>query len=113
MLREKRALGCAELSALSFDELKDSVPSILGCSSEILVLPVEEAVRRTRVDDDLVLDTCCVERRVEGIDILDRDPRVISAHEGEERSCKLRRAGGRSRRAVASRPRSSVEADRA
>ena len=43
-------------SGVALEEREDAVPGVLRVGRELLVLAVEEAVRRARVDDDLVLD---------------------------------------------------------
>ena len=40
------------------DELERSLPGVVGRLRELLLLAIEEAVRRAVVDDDLVLDAC-------------------------------------------------------
>ncbi len=48
----------ARITTCCGDERQRSLPGIVGRLGEVLLLAVEEAVRRTVVDDDLVLDAC-------------------------------------------------------
>ena len=47
------------------DERERPPPGVVGRLGELLLLAVEEAVRGAVVDDDLVLDACGRQRRVE------------------------------------------------
>ena len=64
---------------VALEEREDAVPGVLGVGGELLVLAVEEAVRRAGVDHDLVLDAGGVERLVERLRVLDGDPGVVAA----------------------------------
>ena len=80
------------------------------------MLPIEEAVRRARVDDDLVLHPGFVEGLVERVHVLHWDPRIVAAHQREDRRLHVRRPLRRPGQAVVthvSGPRAPVEADRA
>src|SRR5205085_9914616 len=72
------------------DELEDAAPRVLRRLGVVLLAPVEEAVRRTVVGDDLVLDTRLRERLVEGGVVGGRDVAVVSRLEGEDRRFDLR-----------------------
>src|SRR3954447_13983882 len=96
---------------LAADEAQHALPGILGGGRELLLLAVEERVRRTVVDDDLVLRPRRLQRGAELVDVRLRDALVGAAHQGEDRRVELGRALGRARLAVAL-PRPPVEADR-
>ena len=73
------------------------VRRVLGHVGELLLLAVEEAVRRAGVDDELVLDPCLLERPLERLHVLRRDPRVVAAHQPEDRRADVGGAIGRPR----------------
>ena len=89
-----------------------ALPGVRRGVGVLLELAVEEAVRRARVGDDLVLDPGRGQRRVEGRVVLGGDVRVVAGLEREDRRGELGGALRRARVAVslAGHP---VEADRA
>src|SRR5438552_3071359 len=68
------------------EEIQGAPPGVVRVPLELLLLAVEEAVRRALVDHDLVLDPGGVERRVEGVVVLDRNGGVRASLEREDRS---------------------------
>jgi hypothetical protein len=97
---------------MGLDEREDSRPGIIGVCCELLLLTVEEAVRRPFVGDDLVLDArdreCLVQRGV----VLGRDVLICARLEREDRRFELGGALRRSRSSVSPFAGSSVETDR-
>src|SRR4051794_6828825 len=73
------------------EEAEDPSPGVLGCVGELVLLAVEERMRRARVGHDLVLDAglgkCLLERR----HLLGRDRLVGAAEETEDRPTHLPR----------------------
>ena len=98
---------------MRLDEREHSRPGILGGGGELLLLAVEEAVRRAFVGDDLVLDARIGERPLEGSVVLGGDVLVGAGLERKDRRLQLCGALGRSRRPVAPFARPAVETDRA
>ena len=88
-------------------------PRILGGGGELVLLAVEEAVRRAFVGDDLVLDARIGERLLEGCVVLGRDVLVGAGLERKDRSLQLSGALDRPRCPVAPFARPAVETDRA
>src|SRR5207248_4868235 len=88
-------------------------PGVLGCLGELLVAPVEEAVRCAVVADQLVLDTgpreCLVERLVVGR----RDVSVGAGLQSQNRCLDLVRTARGPGRSVLGVTGPAVEADRA
>src|SRR5581483_9704079 len=76
----------APISGVQVDELEGAPPGVVGCPLELRLLPVEEAVRRTHVLDELVLDAGLVEGLVEGGVVLVRDVGIGAALEREQRA---------------------------
>ena len=96
---------------MGFDECEDSRPGVIGVCCELLLLTIEEAVRRSLVSDDLVLDTrgreCLVERGV----VLGGDVLICAGLERENRRFELGGALRRSRSSVSPFAGPSVETD--
>ena len=82
---------------MPLDEGKNPAPRIGRGVGELLLLPIEEAVRGAVVNHDLVLDTGLRERLLEGAHLIDGDALVGAAHQPEDRRLELagplRRAG--------------------
>src|SRR5256714_12993142 len=89
-----------------FDELECSPPGIVRRLLELLLLAVEEAVRRAFELDELVLDIREPQRALELEVVLVADSLVGAALQGEDRAAHLRHKRQRARRPPA-------EADRA
>ena len=85
-------------SALLVDEAQDALPRIGRCVGELLLLAVEEAVRRAVVRHELVLDAGLGEGLLEGGVVLGRDVLVVAGLEREDRALHLAGALGRARR---------------
>src|SRR4051794_6431076 len=96
-----RSSSCAS-SAIAVDERKGAAPRVLGGVRELLLLTVEEAVRRARVGHDLVLDAGRGQRLVEGGVVLGGDVLVVACLEGEDRRLHFAGALDRARRLPAS-----------
>ena len=79
-------------------------PRVLGGAGELLLLAVEEAVRRALVDDELVLDPRVGERLLERLVVAGGDVLVVAGLEREHRRVHLRGELLRARRAVAASP---------
>src|SRR5260370_12325935 len=86
------------------DELQAQAPRLGGLLGELLLLAVEEAVRRAREDHDLVLDIAPGECLVELVDLRLRDTLVRAAEEAEHRALILARPVRGSRTAAARGP---------
>ena len=69
----------------------DAAPGVRRGVGELLLLAIEEAVRRARIGDDLVLDAGGCEGRSKASTSVLRDSRVVAAHQREDRR---RRASG-------------------
>src|SRR5215211_4410881 len=95
---------------MALDELERSAPGVVRRFRELLLLAIEEAMRRPVVRDELVFYARSVQRPLEGRDIVRGDPRVGAAHQPEDRSSQLRRALRRSGTAVPPDARPAVEA---
>src|SRR5215211_2301967 len=100
-------------SSPAFDELEHASPRVVGRVGELLLLAVEEAVRRALVGDELVLDAGLLQRGVERGDVLGANRLIRTAHQPEDRRLELAGALSRARRAVRALAWSPVEADRA
>ena len=94
------------------DEREGSRPRVLGVCCEVLLLTVEEAVRRPFVDDDFVLDARGRERLVERGVVLGGDVLICARLEREDRRLELGGALRRARRSVSAFAGPSVETDR-
>src|SRR5258706_5788272 len=77
------------------DETQHTLPGIRRLGLILLIGAVEEAVRRARVGDQLVLDARGGERLIELLDALSRDALVRAAEESQHRAFELRRLCGR------------------
>src|SRR5437763_2378528 len=108
--RVPRAFGSAGLG-VSGDELENAAPGVLRRLRVLLVAPVEEAVRRALVRDQLVLDAGLRERALEGRVRLRRDVGVGPGLEREDGRLHLSGTIDRPGRAVAPPARNPVEAD--
>src|SRR5947207_6286035 len=97
--------------AMALDEVEDALPGVLGRVCELLLLAVEEAVRRALVADELVVDPRVGERLLEGRVVLGGDVLVGPGLQREDRRVDLSGPLGRPR-AVALGGH-AVEADRA
>src|SRR3954451_12194772 len=73
-------------SGIPLQELEYTSPPVSRCFGELLLLPVEEAVRRTVVDDDLVLYAGPAERLVELRVVLRSDVLIVSGLQREDRA---------------------------
>src|SRR5579884_2241450 len=71
------------------DKALDAAPGVLRGAGELLGLAVKEAVRRTRINDELILDAALVQLTLEGLDGLDRDALVGPTEEPEHRTLNL------------------------
>ena len=98
---------------MGFDERENSRPRVIGGCCEVLLLTVEEAMRRALVGDDLVLDARGRQRLVERGVILGGDVLIGARLEREDRRIELRGALGRSRSSVSPFAGPSVKTDRA
>ncbi len=89
--------GSGRRSGVVGHESEHAVPRILGLGRELLLLAVEEAVRRAVVDHDLVVDACGCERIVERRASPRRGSRDRRRPEGRgsDRPCLARAASGR------------------
>src|SRR5262245_50754202 len=83
---QPRSLPDEPESGIALQERENTPPRILGCVRELLLLAVEEAVRRSVVDDDLVLDARFAERLVELRIVLRSDVPVVSGLQREDRA---------------------------
>ena len=90
---------------MALDEVERSPPGIVGRLGELVLLAVEEAVRRALVGDDLVLDAGGLEGLRESGDVGRRHRLIGAAHQSEDRCPQLTSALGPAGQ--------SVEADRA
>src|SRR5215217_361876 len=99
-------------SPVARDEAERALPGVLGLRRELLLLAVEERVRRSGIRDDLVLGAGGVQGGLERRDLVGADRMVVAGHQREERHLDLSRPVGRPRLAVAL-ARHPVEADRA
>src|SRR4051812_40133829 len=88
------------------DEAERPRPRVFGRRGELLLLAVEEAVRRTLVRHQLVLDARRLETLLEGGVVLGRDVLIVSGLQRQDRCLQLRGSSRRIRRAA-------VEPDRA
>src|SRR5207253_6181776 len=75
--------------AMALDEVENAIPGIFGGRGEVLVAAVEEAMRRSLVDDELVLDPGLRERLLEGLVLLGRDVLVVACLQREDRRLDL------------------------
>src|SRR5689334_10423108 len=96
------------------EEVEHPPPRVGARVGELVVLAVEEGVRRARVHDDLVVRPARVERLLELGDRLDRDARVVAAEQAEEGQLHVRHGVERRRddareRALARRHHAPVE----
>src|SRR5437867_9601064 len=85
---------------MGFDEREDFRPGVRRGCCEVLLLAVEEAVRRPVVGGDLVLNTRGGERLVERRIVFGGDVLICSRLEREDRHFALRWAVYPARRAV-------------
>src|SRR6266536_1343637 len=83
------------------DEIEHPAPCVLRGGGELLLLTVEEAVRRTLVDDDLVLDAGGRERCLERGVVLGEDVAVVAGLQRKDRRLDVGRPLGRTEHAVA------------
>src|SRR5947207_1389133 len=97
---------------MTLEELEHPAPGVLRGFRVILLLAVEEAVRRPLVGDELVLDAGVLERSLEGGVLIGGDVLVGAGLEREDRrldlGCALDRPG-----TAAALAGHAVEADRA
>src|SRR3954447_15929336 len=98
--------------AMALDESEHALPGVLGGLGEVLVAPVEEAVRGSVVRDELVLHAGVFERLLEGRVVLGGDVLVVPCLQSQDRRADRLGAVGRAWLPVAL-GRHSVEADRA
>src|SRR4051795_8767891 len=98
---------------LSFKEGEDAAPGVLARVGELLLLAVEEGVRRARVDVEVVLDARLVEAAGELVDLVLRDPLVGAAEQAEDRPVHLRRTCERALEAALRAVEAAVEPHRA
>src|SRR5687767_5837132 len=95
------------------DEREDAPPGVGRGIGVLVGLSVEEAVRRTVVGDQVVLDPGGAQRLLEFRDVLGRDALVGAAEQAEDRTSELVRHVRRRRHACAPRSdRPAVKADR-
>src|SRR5256885_10870524 len=73
-----------------FDEPERPTPGVIGCLLELLLLAVEEAVRRAPELDELVLDIREPQRALELEVVLVADSLVGAALQSEDRAAHLR-----------------------
>src|SRR5438067_9998860 len=104
-------LGAGIRAGVALEELHHPAPGVVRGFRVVLLLAVEEAVRRSREGHDLVLDPRVLQRLVEGRVVLGRDVRVVATLEREHWRRDLGGALGRARMAVALAGH-AVEADR-
>src|SRR5262245_4818622 len=95
----------------SLDKCEDALPGVLGGLGVLLLLAVEEAVRRALIGDELVLDARGLERTVELLYVLRADRLVGAAHQAQDRRIDLGGPLRRARRAVRADAGPPVEAD--
>src|SRR5260221_14567520 len=77
---------------MPLDEGEDMCPGVVGVSREVLLAPVEEAVRRAVVRDQLVLDAGRRERLLERLVGVGGDGLVVARLEREDWTLHLARA---------------------
>src|SRR3954451_24212420 len=97
---------------MALDEIERPAPRVVGGFREVLLLAVEEAVGRSFVRDELVLDPCGLQRALELGVVLGGDVLIVAGLRGEDGrvdSARVRRRAGNAV-ALAGHP---VEADRA
>src|SRR5690606_27803429 len=73
-------------SGAALEELHDPAPGVGGLFGELLLLAVEEGVRRALVHDDLVLHPFPLQGLAEGIHDIERDAGVVTGLQAEHRS---------------------------
>src|SRR3954452_4228951 len=93
------------------DECEHALPRIGGSPRVLPEAPVEEAVWRALVGDELVLDSGCLERRLERGVLLRRNVIVDTRLQGQDGGLEVGRDIDRARRAGAG-TEGSVEPDR-
>src|SRR5262249_55809908 len=98
-------------SRMAVDERQRAAPRVVRRSGEVLLLAIEEAVRRAVVRHDLVLYAGVGEGALESGVVVGSDALVGARLQGENRRLDLRGAGDGARPAALAR-RAPVEADR-
>jgi hypothetical protein len=73
------------LARVSFDEVQNALPGIGGGFGVLIRAPIKEAVRRTRIDDDLVFNSCTGQLLVKALDIAGRNALIGTSKEAKRR----------------------------